>query len=736
MSGEESELVNHLLFGEESITNFDASKLPPPELDGSTWEFEQSLVGLPNPGTQRHQSCVTDFIAALANRTLDVLKDSTLSLEARARQVHRLAAERQTWHLVQGLLNIHATGDATEFLFRVLNWLTHDHRPFHPRSAGPGWGVISQADAEEISVDETLGRALAGPAISFVQPHLTSPHTLTLNQYAQLVNPYTDGADDGDAASRADPTALVPPECWLGLENYQTLFPKPVDFPKKLWHLVRFTMLSQPQRENLLAVLLECDRIKEHRWLTYNIFGLDLSVYEAARKPLAIDRSGDSRSNGSDAIPLKIDEANFAKDFRQRTQAFVQLQVLRDTEVVLRRNSWRQGCVRLAQSWQSERRKTPNTLHTKPELRWLEPVYHVFGGNVTGALNSPLLSWDAAQDSHRKREGKGSTPKHLLIYDRMWAATRGLFEALQEQSVDDFVSSLPAAKARQRLHRQNAAFQQSKKQTRTTLQDTVEAFEHTLDDILTRVSGTDTGGSAFSSSHDSFSLQRQRSKIIKENDAELEWNTHVRVQVEMVKRIWQSFKSAGLIPTHPEHSTGQPLPTSTITASVVDALNAYAAPRQADSAGLAATRDTNFRRFRVHGLALSSVLHCARREKERQCEAGSSGPRSGEPVPHWFNVAARPNVRRLPGSVGHNANNGWCLEGVGSVPSAALRSWIVDFRNSHSPGALGHELILSAPKQHAGALAPARVLNPYVWPFYDCVGFVIFYAFVCMFFFM
>ena len=37
---------------------------------------------------------------------------------------------------------------------------------------------------------------------------------------------------------------------------------QPVDFPQKLWHLVRFTPLSQPQRENLLAVLLKCDGIE------------------------------------------------------------------------------------------------------------------------------------------------------------------------------------------------------------------------------------------------------------------------------------------------------------------------------------------------------------------------------------------------------------------------------------------------------------------------------------------
>ena len=176
-------------------------------------------------------------------------------------------------------------------------------------------------------MDDAVVRALAGPFVPFVQGDLVPSQFLSLNDYVRLINPYTDndGSDDGSGGSGRGPRAgefnsLVPPECWLGLENYQTLFAQvslssrlilgllsaraprqfiniacllplvqPVDFPRKLWHLLRFTPLNQPQRENLLAILLKCDGIEAYRWLTFNIFGLDLSVREAA---LAIGRNG------------------------------------------------------------------------------------------------------------------------------------------------------------------------------------------------------------------------------------------------------------------------------------------------------------------------------------------------------------------------------------------------------------------------------------------------------------
>ena len=103
-------------------------------------------------------------------------------------------------------------------------------------------------------MDDVVARALAGPYIPFVQPRLAQGRTITLNEYAQLINPYVRASGQhlssnvarqdwlqshatflvlatvpsysDEASVDGDMNALVPPECWLGLENYQTLFPK------------------------------------------------------------------------------------------------------------------------------------------------------------------------------------------------------------------------------------------------------------------------------------------------------------------------------------------------------------------------------------------------------------------------------------------------------------------------------------------------------------------------------
>ena len=94
---------------------------------------------------------------------------------------------------------------------------------------------------------------------------------------------------------------------------------------------------------------------------------------------------------------LNLEDGLFAHKFQKRMQALWRLKVVRDTEAVVRRMSWRASCVALADSWENQRLRSPQTTdtsgsassrsssgsdHTKQGRKWLEPVYHIFGGNI------------------------------------------------------------------------------------------------------------------------------------------------------------------------------------------------------------------------------------------------------------------------------------------------------------------------------------------------------------------
>eukprot|EP00750_Incisomonas_marina_P001601 INCI11344.1.p1 GENE.INCI11344.1~~INCI11344.1.p1 ORF type:complete len:1337 (+),score=227.23 INCI11344.1:165-4175(+) len=802
-SGGSSEVINKLLFGEASkAASFDPSSSATSvrlEVEGSALDLENLVAGpcvYPAAGSastsagagswNEKQSCVTDFISILANTTQAVLTREGGPDELKAREIHRLAAERQTWHLVQELLNVHATADASEFVHAVLTWLLRDLRPFHPRARRPDWRTISFEEAESIRVDDAVVRALAGPFVPFVQGDLVPSQFLSLNDYVRLINPYTDndGSDDGSGGSGRGPRAgefnsLVPPECWLGLENYQTLFAQPVDFPRKLWHLLRFTPLNQPQRENLLAILLKCDGIEAYRWLTFNIFGLDLSVREAA---LAIGRNGahgdsededepgatETKTGGSGPADLNLEDGLFAHKFQKRMQALWRLKVVRDTEAVVRRMSWRASCVALADSWENQRLRSPQTTdtsgsassrsssgsdHTKQGRKWLEPVYHIFGGNIRKALHTPLLDWSTTKPSVGSDGSvKPAVPMHLVAYDRLWAATRGLFEALQEHEVDSAVASDPRLRPTgrsRRLRERVAAFQTAKRASHSQLKDTVAEFEAVLDDILEQMppspgfaSSSSTSGAVASRTGSlarsetvgggmvDLELQRQRSVLIKEDEAAHEWRAHLRTQVDLIRRLWRRFRDNNLVPVSlpapGAKKASTPLPPSEVTASIVESL-AECGPREnvaiksTNSLSLDTVRAANYSRFRVNCLAVCAVLHCARRERQAAHSDAACAPGTAlAQVPAWYRVAAAPNVRdEAPRATppGPRTIRRWGLSGIGKCRKKDLENWIIAFRYRDTPGGLLHELDRTHPEMHRGGLAQARNHNPCVYTF-------------------
>ena len=187
-SGGSSEVINKLLFGEASkAASFDPSSSATSvrlEVEGSALDLENLVAGpcvYPAAGSastsagagswNEKQSCVTDFISILANTTQAVLTREGGPDELKAREIHRLAAERQTWHLVQELLNVHATADASEFVHAVLTWLLRDLRPFHPRARRPDWRTISFEEAESIRVRRAKTSSLVPACTCVVWVH-------------------------------------------------------------------------------------------------------------------------------------------------------------------------------------------------------------------------------------------------------------------------------------------------------------------------------------------------------------------------------------------------------------------------------------------------------------------------------------------------------------------------------------------------------------------------------------
>lgn len=127
-----------------------------------------------------------------------------------------------------------------------------------------------------------------------------------------------------------------------------------------------------------------------------------------------------------------------------------------------------------------------------------------------------------------------------------------------------------------RLRDRVAAFQNAKKASGSQLKDTVAEFEAVLDDILDRMppspgfgrrrnassrsgaaaTATATGASRTGSLARSetvgggmvdLELQRQRSVLIKEDEAALEWRAHLRTQVDLIRRLWRRFRDHHLV---------------------------------------------------------------------------------------------------------------------------------------------------------------------------------------------
>ena len=123
----------------------------------------------------------------------------------------------------------------------------------------------------------------------------------------------------------------------------------------------------------------------------------------------------------------------------------------------------------------------------------------------------------------------------------------------------------PTGRSR-RLRERVAAFQTAKRASHSQLKDTVAEFEAVLDDILEQMppspgfaSSSSTSGAVASRTGSlarsetvgggmvDLELQRQRSVLIKEDEAAHEWRAHLRTQVDLIRRLWRRFRDNNLV---------------------------------------------------------------------------------------------------------------------------------------------------------------------------------------------